>query len=444
MRRVVFVTSFFLGLFLLMNCAGDGDGEYGGQKDSGAGAAAPEWRIPCTEVKDCDDGDPCTVDDCYEGFCHPQSNPIDEDLDGYVSHICGGPDCDDQNGTIHPGTVEASYGEAVCSDGVDNDCNGRVDEEDAGCFHCGSAEDCDDGNPCTHQDCVGGRCAYTDRPGPCDDGNPCTVNDACFGGFCTGDPPDADGDGHIDAACGGDDCDDSLAGVYPGAREGPPSDPSCGDGADNDCDGGTDGEELACQGENLVIELAAEEELAPTETDLEIAFTVGTFHDVEVIRISYTGDVEAVYVPTEGRVRAERMVLAVDPVAAGIQLPLGTLTVELESFRVALEDPEDLILDPEGFFSAGIRLRVDTIATVRLNALKIIEDYPMGLLSNGMSVSGHWAPRGDTDGDGREEFDFLVAGPVTYAFPTMDVPLLGQVAAAISGNVQLGFRGEAL
>jgi hypothetical protein len=46
--------------------------------------------------------------------------------------------------------------------------------------------------------------------------------------------------------------------------------------------------------------------------------------------------------------------------------------------------------------------------------------------------------------DGPEEFDFLAAGSVTYAFHAMDVPLLGLVAAAINGNIELGFRGEEL
>ncbi len=41
---------------------------------------------------------------------------------------------------------------------------------------------------------------------------------------------DVDGDGHTDVECGGDDCDDSLATVYPGAEE------IC-DGHDNNCDG---------------------------------------------------------------------------------------------------------------------------------------------------------------------------------------------------------------
>ena len=42
---------------------------------------------------------------------------------------------------------------------------------------------------------------------------------------------DRDGDGFLDRACGGDDCDDSNPEIFPGAEE------ICGDNIDNDCDG---------------------------------------------------------------------------------------------------------------------------------------------------------------------------------------------------------------
>jgi hypothetical protein len=46
--------------------------------------------------------------------------------------------------------------------------------------------------------------------GACNDGNPCTMGDTCSAGACTPGPPkDADGDAHIDAACGGNDCNDA-------------------------------------------------------------------------------------------------------------------------------------------------------------------------------------------------------------------------------------------
>ena len=49
----------------------------------------------------------------------------------------------------------------------------------------------------------------------CSDGNACTVGDACLAGACLGGPPkDADVDGHVDALCGGDDCDDTAASVW--------------------------------------------------------------------------------------------------------------------------------------------------------------------------------------------------------------------------------------
>jgi hypothetical protein len=47
--------------------------------------------------------------------------------------------------------------------------------------------------------------------------------------------PDRDGDGFRDAACGGEDCDDTRNDVFPGAEE------VCFDGVDNDCDGFVDG-----------------------------------------------------------------------------------------------------------------------------------------------------------------------------------------------------------
>ncbi len=59
--------------------------------------------------------------------------PCDQDGDSYVSDACGGDDCDDSDPAIHPGVIEESYGDPLCSDGADNDCDGLVDIEDSGC-----------------------------------------------------------------------------------------------------------------------------------------------------------------------------------------------------------------------------------------------------------------------------------------------------------------------
>ena len=52
-------------------------------------------------------------------------NPCDEDQDGYysTSYECGGNDCDDFNSAVNPGAEE------VCTDNVDNDCDGDTDYE---------------------------------------------------------------------------------------------------------------------------------------------------------------------------------------------------------------------------------------------------------------------------------------------------------------------------
>jgi hypothetical protein len=101
-----------------------------------------------------------------------------------------------------------------------------------------------------------------------------------------------------------------------------------------------------------------------------------------------------------------------------------------------------VLLDPEGRFSTNIRLRIDAIASVRLNGISIMKDYPMSIVSESLDFSGRWIPLGDTDANGRSEFDLLGAGAVTYTLGEQDIRLLGPVAVTISGDVELGFRGE--
>ncbi len=129
----------------------------------------------------------------------------DLDQDG---HTLAGGDCDDEDATVHPGAAE------LCN-GVDDDCNGVVDDPpdaDADGYTICDGE-CDDGDTAIH-------------PGATElcDG----VDNDCSG--IVDDPPDADGDG-VDPCHG--DCDDGDPEVHPGAEE-------IADSVDNDCDGWID------------------------------------------------------------------------------------------------------------------------------------------------------------------------------------------------------------
>ncbi len=162
----------------------------------------------------------------------------DLDQDGYGipgSDFCQytGDDCDDTDPAINPGALEGPSSDPTCSDGMDNDCDTFVDNLDTGCFRCVVPADCDDSNPCTDDDCVAGTCINTNNSAPCDDGDACTMNDVCSGGLCTGQPLDADHDGYVSQACGGNDCDDANPEVNPGSTEVP------NNGLDDDCNPAT-------------------------------------------------------------------------------------------------------------------------------------------------------------------------------------------------------------
>ena len=114
----------------------------------------------------------------------------DEDGDGYdATGACGGTDCDDTDASVNPGATEEC-------DGIDNDCDGTVDEDDA----------------------VDASTWYADTD---TDG----YGDASSSDIACDQPS-----GYV---ADNTDCDDTVATTYPGATE------YC-DGADNDCDGAID------------------------------------------------------------------------------------------------------------------------------------------------------------------------------------------------------------
>jgi predicted outer membrane repeat protein len=141
-----------------------------------------------------------------EIFVYLGASGDDEDADGDGISAWDG-DCDDSDPNVYPGAIETP-------DGVDEDCDGVVDN-DTDAFD-------DDGD------------GYNEWDGDCDDGealvNPgapeyCNGIDDDCDGVLPAYEEDGDGDGYIECA----DCDDTDTSVYPGAPE------TCDDGVDADC-----------------------------------------------------------------------------------------------------------------------------------------------------------------------------------------------------------------
>ncbi len=195
----------------------DSDGDGFGDGASPQQACEPEAGLS-TDDSDCDDGDADIhpgADERCNGSDDDCDGEIDEDeavdaatwyadadADGFGSPTvsttaCQAPrgygtdtrDCDDFNDTVHPGADE------LC-DGVDNDCDGSTDEDDA----------------------LDASTWYADADGD-GYGDAASASVACT----------APG-GAVDNA---EDCDDGDAAVHPAADE------SC-NGVDDDCDGSTD------------------------------------------------------------------------------------------------------------------------------------------------------------------------------------------------------------
>ena len=122
----------------------------------------------------------------------------------------------------------------ICN-GIDDDCDGAIDEDPEASDSCLSVDlctgpavcssgacvatpalDCSDANPCTEDTCDSFTgCRHPDNTAPCDDGVACTVGDVCGSGACRpGGLRDTDGDAHVDPACGGDDCNDTDGTVW--------------------------------------------------------------------------------------------------------------------------------------------------------------------------------------------------------------------------------------
>ncbi len=156
-------------------------------------------------------------------------------------------DFDCQNGVFCDGREKCVAGVCLPADAPachdDKDCTvDQCDEERKECTYQIDNSSCDDGLFCNGQErcsviygCVAGI-----QP-DCNDNDPCT-SDRCDEDIdrCINDPKDADGDGHVERNCGGDDCQDNDPEVNPEMTE------ICDDGKDNDCNNLSDMSDPAC------------------------------------------------------------------------------------------------------------------------------------------------------------------------------------------------------
>ena len=179
---------------------GDGFSETDGDCDDADATSYPEG----TEVIDGADTD-------CDGVLENDTDVYDDDGDGWSESIG---DCDDGDPSAYPYASELE-------DGVDNDCDTIVDEgtnayDDDGDGYSENAGDCDDTDSDT----------WPGAPEDTSDG----VDQDCNGIV----ELDADGDGFISIATGGDDCDDTDDDTWPGiaTNEGDPT--LCRTDADGD------------------------------------------------------------------------------------------------------------------------------------------------------------------------------------------------------------------
>jgi len=207
-NKILFLTIAAVGALLITASNGFAYGSYGDNVNAACAPASPYTGGDCDYCHTGGKSDPTEAKDAYSAggttltdyFCPTQPACNDSDGDGYgnpVDSSCrySAEDCDDTDASINPGAEED------CTDNIDNNCNGKIDEADPDAVGC-----------------------------PID----CTDNDGDFYSLEGG-------------QCGSVDCNDAEPLVNPGVSE------DCTDGIDNDCDDQTDCNDSACSGDPACV-----------------------------------------------------------------------------------------------------------------------------------------------------------------------------------------------
>ncbi len=139
----------------------------------------------------CDDGDACTgVGQCSLGMCQRGQGIICDDGDECTADTC----------KAGIGCTTLPRSDFPCSDGdactINDTCRN-------GACVAGATLDCDDGNPCTADSCGAEGCINRAISGGCNDGNACTIGDTCAAGVCQPGAPKSCADAD---ACTTDQC----------------------------------------------------------------------------------------------------------------------------------------------------------------------------------------------------------------------------------------------
>lgn len=155
-----------------------------------------------SSILNCDDGNPCTVDDCANGICTHSGGNCDDGnsctTDQCINGICVNTaiGCDDNNPCTNDFCSDGNcaHPQINCQDGD----NCTIDACSNGvCTH--TPFTCNDNNPCTLDLCAGVGCRYL--PVNCNDNDVCTA-DVCIDGTCEHTPPNcADADLCTDDGC---------------------------------------------------------------------------------------------------------------------------------------------------------------------------------------------------------------------------------------------------